>query len=266
MKKTLIDVASWGYQLQNIDPAALTKLGCDLLVMDPKLGDDLMISPEQMANFKSSDKTMVAYLSIGEAEDYRPYWRSEWVHHHPVWLGAENPEWKGNYTVKFWHREWRDIVVSVLKQYKKLGFDGVYLDKVDIVDEFSDHDPAARGEMRAFIAELRQTTGPEFLIIQQNAPEMLELTRDLVDAVAVEDLFYGENGDGVENSAESIANKVKMLHEFGKPVFGVEYGSKVDKAIVSVVMRTNGWVPLFAERALDRLPKPDLPISSQVWV
>lgn len=264
MKKTLSDVASWGYQLQNINPAALVKSGCDLLVIDPKTGDDLIISPQQVADLRSSGKLVVAYLSIGEAEDYRPYWQSGWYHHRPVWLGAENPEWKGNYTVKFWYREWRDIILGVLKQYKALGFDGVYLDKVDIVDEF-EHDPAVRGEMRALIAELRDAAGPDFIIIQQNAPEMLELTRDLVDGVAVEDLFYGEDGDGVENSKEAIADKVRMLRAFGKPVFVVEYDApSVNKAVVSIVARSKGWVPLIAHRALNRLPDPDNPVG-KAW-
>ena len=43
---------------------------------------------------------VLAYLSIGEAEDYRGYWDPSWVDASgvpipgvaPAWLGAENPE------------------------------------------------------------------------------------------------------------------------------------------------------------------------------
>ncbi|TAN37800.1 MAG: hypothetical protein EPN23_04615 [Verrucomicrobia bacterium] len=45
---------------------------------------------------------MRAYLSIGEAGDYRGYWEKEWSAQPPTWLGAENPDWKGNFKVRYW--------------------------------------------------------------------------------------------------------------------------------------------------------------------
>ena len=45
---------------------------------------------------------MIAYSSIGEAEDYRYYWRAEWEDDVPTWLAAENKDWKGNFKVRYW--------------------------------------------------------------------------------------------------------------------------------------------------------------------
>jgi cysteinyl-tRNA synthetase len=37
----------------------------------------------------------LAYMSIGEAEEYRFYWQPEWAYAPPAWLGPENPDWQG---------------------------------------------------------------------------------------------------------------------------------------------------------------------------
>ena len=47
-------------------------------------------------------RIVLAYLSIGEAEDYRSYWQRDWSVSPPAWLGAENPDWPGNYAVNYW--------------------------------------------------------------------------------------------------------------------------------------------------------------------
>jgi len=55
------------------------------------------------------DKIILAYLSIGEAEDYRDYWDPAWVDDQgmpredvaPAWLGPPNPNFDGNYKVRY---------------------------------------------------------------------------------------------------------------------------------------------------------------------
>ena len=81
-----------------------------------------------------SRRLVLAYMSIGEAESYRWYWprRSS------AWLGAENPQWRGNYGVRFWHSDWQEIIFEYTDKIVAAGFDGVYLDKVD---EFEEHGP-----------------------------------------------------------------------------------------------------------------------------
>ncbi len=42
-------------------------------------------------------RLVICYMSIGEAEDYRFYWNSDWNKNKPEWIEKENPDWKGNY-------------------------------------------------------------------------------------------------------------------------------------------------------------------------
>jgi len=74
-------------------------------------------------------------MSIGEAENYRYYWQSGWNTNKPNWLGAQNPNWAGNFTVRYWYADWQNIIYgndnSYLKKIIDANFDGVYLDIID---------------------------------------------------------------------------------------------------------------------------------------
>ena len=83
---------------------------------------------------------MISYISIGEAEDYRYYWKNEWISNPPVWLAGENPDWEGNYKVRYWQKEWQNIIYGSESSYiYKIiitGFDGAYLDIIDAFEYF----------------------------------------------------------------------------------------------------------------------------------
>ncbi len=94
---------------------------------------------------------MIAYLSIGEAETYRPYWNKAWKKEPPPWLGKENREWRGNYGVKFWEPGWQAIIFDYADRIVAAGFDGIYLDKVDEFEDMGHPD-----EMVDFVAAHRR--------------------------------------------------------------------------------------------------------------
>ncbi|MBQ5572035.1 MAG: endo alpha-1,4 polygalactosaminidase, partial [Bacteroidales bacterium] len=81
-------------------------------------------------------RMVIAYMSIGEAEDYRYYWQAEWKRGNPSWLDKENPKWKGNYKVKYWKSEWQEIIFDYLSRITNAGFDGVYLDIIDAFEYY----------------------------------------------------------------------------------------------------------------------------------
>ncbi len=89
---------------------------------------------------------LLCYLSIGEAENYRYYWNNDWDSNNdgnpdsdaPEWLDIENPNWEGNYKVKYWKEEWQNIVLGYLDKIIEAGFDGVYLDIIDAYEYYED--------------------------------------------------------------------------------------------------------------------------------
>lgn len=116
----------------------------DLIVIDAFFWGKILIREQlSIIQKKPSGKKRLAlaYLSIGEAEEYRYYWKREWKENPPAFLERENPEWKGNYKVKYWIDDWKEIICgrengsgfeqSYLKKIIDSGFDGVYLDVLD---------------------------------------------------------------------------------------------------------------------------------------
>ncbi len=126
---------------------ALSNTYYDLFIIDAFFNGELL-SPEDIEKLKrkpnGARRIVVAYMSIGEAEDYRYYWKDEWYQNPPDWLEEENPDWPGNYKVKYWNKEWQSIIFgsedAYLDKILSVGFDGVYLDIIDAYEYFEEKD------------------------------------------------------------------------------------------------------------------------------
>ncbi|MFD2603638.1 endo alpha-1,4 polygalactosaminidase [Flavobacterium suzhouense] len=122
---------------------AVTATNYDAVIMDLFLNDEAFTASEisQLKNKANGGKRLViCYMSIGEAEDYRYYWQSSWNGNKPDWIAAENPDWPGNFKVKYWNDDWQGIIYrnndSYLNKIILAGFDGVYLDIIDAFEYF----------------------------------------------------------------------------------------------------------------------------------
>ena len=124
--------------------AAVQATNFDLLIMDCFFDTDVSFTASEVNQLKQKanggSRLVVSYMSIGEAEDYRYYWKDSWRSDPPDWLAEENNEWPGNYKVKYWNSQWQDIIYgnnnSYLKKVLDAGFDGVYLDIIEAFEYF----------------------------------------------------------------------------------------------------------------------------------
>ena len=267
-QRPLYAVKSWHYQLDKGNLGELAKSSADAMVIDFAVeGGKVPLTPEEVARLKTAPdgrhRFVIAYMSVGEAERYRFYFREEWKTAPPPWLGPENCAWPGAHKVKFWHDEWKDIVwrgeASYLKSIVDAGFDGVYLDRVDIYDMYPEHEPA-RDDMIQFVTDLSATAKrlkPGFLVIPQNADDLIDdrAYRSVIDGLGREDLLYGANETGKRNPAEEIRQHQKNLNLLlweWKPVLAVEYlQSATAIEAARAEMKGRGLVPTFQPRALD---------------
>ena len=123
---------------------AVSATNYDLLILDLFFEDDMAFTAAEVERLKhkanGGKRLVICYMSIGEAEDYRYYWQSEWKRDKPAWLARENPEWRGNYKVRYWDPAWQEIICgagdSYINRILAAGFDGVYLDIVDAFEYF----------------------------------------------------------------------------------------------------------------------------------
>lgn len=294
----LAHAKSWGYQLQRADLEKLRASPYDVLVIDYSRDgtDDKALTAAQVQRLKTKPdgtrRYVLSYLSVGEAEDYRYYWKwywggtwyTEWIGWlmAPSWRGPVNREWRGNYAVRYWNDDWQRLVLgagsdaaetdSYLGRILKAGFDGVYLDKIDSsIESIAKGRATAEDDMRTFvrrIAERGRAGNPGFLVVPQNGEELLTDAdyRHTIDGIGKEDLLYGEFNEKKPNPEDVIAKRMgllKLLSREGKPVFAVEYLDDPAKiAAARERLSDAGFIPHFADRALDKLRVGDKPARS----
>ncbi len=228
----------WAYQIQNLSGAgqidALIESRYDMVVVDPTRSDwssgdknfDTADMVKRLKNSPASDgtsrKLVIAYLNIGEAENWRWYWTwsAQWTSGDtppddwPGYILAQDPDgWGGNYPVAYWDSSWKEIVIygvtteasykSVLDEVLNAGFDGVYLDWVEGFEDSSVIAEAAKQnvlpgqEMINFIKEIKEYARKRdsgFVVIQQNGADLVNQGTGLlatIDAIAQEEVWYG---------------------------------------------------------------------------
>jgi len=268
-------IQSWGYQLQDVNLSEVEASTNDVMVIDySKSGDDeSAFSPEEIASLQASGKIVLAYLSIGEAEDYRFYWKEKWNSKKPAFLEEENPDWAGNYKVKYWYKAWwKKALRPYLDKIMAAGFDGVYLDIIDGYYYFGEKENKMRtraNQMVKLVEQIANYTrteyGEEFIVSPQNGLAILDdcskkykqryLTA--IDAVGVESLYYNTYSEEdknyrIEKLAElSSANKLILNVEYIDATKYDEYYNTWENSNLNIV----GY-PADADTALDELVQP----------
>ncbi|BEU87571.1 alpha-1,4-polygalactosaminidase [Selenomonas sp. TAMA-11512] len=117
---------------------ALAATNYDLLIVDLYYGDRPLTAEETSRLKRKANggrRILLSYMSVGEAADYRPYWKKEWESERPHWLAEPNPEWPGSYKARYWAKEWHDLLYgrsdAYIDRIIAAGFDGAFLDVMD---------------------------------------------------------------------------------------------------------------------------------------
>jgi cysteinyl-tRNA synthetase, unknown class len=268
-RRPLLAAKTWHYQLTNYDLDKLNKVDADVFVVDYALeGGKVPMTRDQVERLKKkpdgSRRYVISYMSIGEAEEYRYYWQDGWKAAKPVWLGPENCAWPKAHAIRYWRDEWKDLSFrkpdSYIKRIIDAGYDGVYLDRVDMYDWFKKENANSRAEMIKYIEELSaqaKTWKPGFFIVPQNAEDLLteRRYRNAIDALGKEELLHSGSETGARNSAENIRSSLTDINHLlwaYKPVFAVEYVLTKDAIAKSEAeLRALGIVPTVQTRGLD---------------
>jgi len=268
-------VHNWGYWLSMFDVDRIHAAPHDLIVVDSQVSINNVFSRErsvaEVARMKQRPdgraRVLLAYLSIGEAERYRPYWRQEWYDllAKPAWLGNENRRWVGNFAVQYWDDAWQRLVFDYLDTILAQGFDGIYFDRADAFSDWEKSHPSARADMVDFIARLAahaHEKNPQFLVLMQNAEELIDDAPVLhaIDGIAKEDLLYGVRRAEEPNKPGDVEWSVEQLQraqKAGRKVLVVEYLKDPAKMTAAASrLQEEGFVPYFAPRRLNCLNPP----------
>lgn len=247
----LTQIKYWAYQIQSLEePQAISTLAnskYDMLVIDPTVTHDFTFNAKRTVSIlkssRASDgihrKLVLAYIDIGQAEEWRWYWNGRPTYEQfgecrdayiksiqkwAPWVVACDPDgWAGNYPVAFWASEWKDIVIhgtdlgsdlglyfnSMLDEVIQDGFDGVYLDWVEAWEMEAVRKRAVQDgiqpalSMVKFIRDIKEYGryhNPQFIVIQQNSS-------DLINNVPIDSLSDAVDGiaqEGVWWDGEAV--------------------------------------------------------------
>ena len=254
-------VQHWAVQLTGYGPTRLRAVRAspfELVVVDPFDDDGTPWSAAEV-RAAAQGRWLVAYVSMGAAESYRPYWKRGWRVGSPPWLLREDPDWPGNFDVAYWDPEWQRVALAQLDRVIDQGFDGVYMDLIDAYER-NDTRPTARAEMVQWVCRIAahaRARNPRFVIIPQNAAELI---RDpgyaaCVDASGNEETYvYATNRPTEAERQSDLLASYRLWQQAGKPVFTIEYADQPDlMKSAAARARAAGLVPYLAERSLDRL-------------
>lgn len=117
---------------------AISATNFDVILMD-LFFDETPFTASEINSLKTKanggKRLVISYISIGSAENFRYYWKSNWGLHHPLWLKKKYNGYEDEFWVKFWKKEWQEIIYgndgSYMKKILDAGFDGAYLDNVE---------------------------------------------------------------------------------------------------------------------------------------
>jgi len=220
---------------------------------------------EQISRLKNNQILPIAYLSIGEAEDYRFYWNNVWYNDAPAWLGQENPNWAGNYSVKFWHEDWQTIIFEYIDKIIEQGFEALMLDKVDIYYDWfetyellSEEESAARmiQFVDAISTYIKEIKGMDyFQILTQNALEIFDFDTEnqlqqAIWGVAIEELFYLNDGSETdEQERQYRLERLEQLQSLEKTILVTDYVYPLQDIPSEFIQkaRNYGFIPYAAD-------------------
>jgi len=138
----LLDPSAFGTRGDYL--GALRDTDYDILIIDAFFDDESILTSEEVSSLKvkanGGRRLVIAYMSIGEAEDYRYYWKDDWGVGNPGFIDDENPDWEGNYKVRYWEEGWQNVLFggpdSYMDRILSSGFDGVYLDIIEAFEYY----------------------------------------------------------------------------------------------------------------------------------
>jgi cysteinyl-tRNA synthetase, unknown class len=258
-------VSSFGIQLQGLDVTQSKTSPFQMLICDYSRDGSAAgrYSREEVSLLKSGGRRLVGYLSVGEAESYRGYWKPGWKPGRPVWLGPTNPDWGGNYKVHYWDPQWQSVIFQYADTILEQGFDGLFLDVVDAYEFWESKRPTASADMVQLILGLTQHVRAKYgqnigIFLNGGAGLVADPTLlSSITGIAKEEIFFGLGGDDRPTTAEFTKQALQELEpvtKSGKLVLSIDYTSKLDQARVAHQKASQaGYLEYVGVRNLDRL-------------
>jgi uncharacterized protein (TIGR01370 family) len=220
----------------------------DLAIIQPDT-----LTADEIKQLHDKGTLVVSYLSIGEAEPEREWFKDGRVDQ--KWLLGKNQNW-GSYFVDASQAGWQDLMVSLMGEFVKKGFDGVFLDTVDTVDAY----PQTKQGMIDLIGKLRKAY-PDKLLVQNRGFTVIDQVQSEIDALMFEDLITSydfTNKEYIYADNSYTAEQMSALSKkSGLPILALDYAPPDNPAMAYKSIEAAkhyGFIPAVSVINLDDIP------------
>jgi hypothetical protein len=226
--------------------------GYDLVVVD---GQEA--SSAQVASLRQGGRIVLAYLDVGTIEPGRPWFAQARPYRLNLW-----PQW-GEWFANLLRAGYRRLLAgAVAPAMLAKGFDGLFLDNVDMIESHPRQAPGMRMLVRALAQRVHSAGGA--LFAQNGADVLGPLLADL-DGWNREDVSFTYDFDRHAYRPTTPAERAQAQSELrrlaaaGLRVIATDYlpaGSDVATALNNAC--TAGALPFASDIGLRRVPQPPL--------
>lgn len=212
-------------------------------------------------------KTVIGYISLGEVENYRDYYKA--VEAEGI-LYEKNPNWPDSRYVDVRDVRWtRRVVEDLIPRLLQKGFQGIFIDTLDNPADLERRDPVkfkGMTEAAANLVKAIRRQYPRMYIMLNRSYEILPAVEGLIDSVLGESVFTEidfEKNTYRLAAPQTYQLQVKWLKEAKarRPklkVYTLDYWPPADTAGVARIyaeQRKNGFIPYVSVKDLDRVLK-----------
>ena len=230
----------------------------DILVFDRERHPSLQ-------NLKAQRKTILGYMSVGEAEKDRYDYEQVKATNS---LLKENPNWPGVFSVDVRKAEWtRHLIEDVIPKIIQSGFDGVFIDTLDSVEQLETENPKKyQGMVDASVRMIKtiRMHYPELKIMINRGFKTMPHIADSVDYLLAESILVNydfENGDHKLFSDDVYQNYIAQIEEIKKHaphlyIMTLDYWNMDDTETVKTIyerQRQQGFAPYVSTIELNNI-------------
>lgn len=218
LNKDKYEQVSWAYYLKDPVLLAIETAPFSLFVIDVE-NENTVFTKEQISKLQKTKKVF-AYLSLGDAEDYRSYWKPLWNQKKPKWLGNEHPLWKGNFSVQdLLNKEWLEITKQQLDNVISVGYDGIVISGLGLPDS------------NKFLTKIQEYLKSKKSSLKVYVQDYIYVDSKLIDGVVKQGLIYNIDGSSSKATQQELKELLKYKNE-KKEILVVEYvtGEKWEQA------------------------------------
>jgi uncharacterized protein (TIGR01370 family) len=217
------------------------------------------VKPEELLALRSKDSRVFAYVSIGEVNPSRKWYKKI----KPAWVLGDNKVWDSK-VMDLASSGWQDFLIdTVIAPLWKAGYRGLFLDTMDSFYIFAKDKKQQEKQTKALTALMQKINKryPEMHFISNRGFEVLPSIGKQLEAVVAESLYASwDNGKKIyketpENDQEWLLNKLNGIkNDLSVDIIIIDYakpGNRAKAKLIADKITQQGFIPWVSIPSLD---------------